>query len=51
MGWVEAPPEPEYAEEDYVDYEDGAGSDAEASAEPSEEAVDLAAAEGEARDA
>jgi N utilization substance protein A len=53
MGWVEAPPEPEYAEEDYVEYEDGAESDAEAeaSAEPSEDAVDLAAAEGEARDA
>ena len=48
MGWVEAPPEPDYAEDDFADYEEGAE---EVEGEPSEDAVELAAAEGEARDA
>ncbi|MBI1404697.1 MAG: transcription termination/antitermination protein NusA [Caulobacter sp.] len=62
MGWVEAPPEPEYAEEDYVDGEgeyEGEGGEYDADAgeavqgeQPEDaEALDLAEAEGEARDA
>ncbi|MBX3480838.1 MAG: transcription termination/antitermination protein NusA [Caulobacter sp.] len=58
MGWVEAPPEPEYAEEDYVDGEyegeEGeydAGEAVEGEQPEDAEAFDLAEAEGEARDA
>jgi transcription termination/antitermination protein NusA len=57
MGWVEAPPEPEYAEEDYAEGEYESEEDAvfgevvEGEQPESAEAVDLAEAEGEARDA
>jgi N utilization substance protein A len=51
MGWVEAPPEPDYVEDEFAEYEEEAEGGEEAEAEPSEDAVDLAAAEGEARDA
>jgi N utilization substance protein A len=45
MGWIEAPPEPEYEEPEYVE-----GDEAEAGLENPED-YDLAAAEGEAQDA
>jgi|SRR5215217_7489584 len=45
MGWVEAPPEPEYIEEEFVE-----GDEAEAGVENPED-YDLAVAEGEAEDA
>ncbi len=45
MGWVEAPPEPEYVEEEFVE-----GDEAEAGLENPED-YDLAVAEGEAEDA
>jgi len=45
MGWIEAPPEPEYEEPEYIE-----GDEAEAGLENPED-YDLAAAEGEARDA
>jgi len=45
MGWVEAPPEPEYVEEEFIE-----GDEAEAGIENLED-YDLAVAEGEARDA
>ena len=54
MGWVEAPPEPEYEEEYYEEGEQGAEyAEAEVEGEQPEasEEVALAEAEGEARDA
>ncbi len=62
MGWVEAPPEPEYIEEEYYEGEEGveyaeAAPEGEAEGEiegeqpESAEELDLAVAEGEARDA
>ncbi|MFN3859041.1 MAG: transcription termination factor NusA [Caulobacter sp.] len=53
MGWVEAPPEPEYAEEETYEgdeYDAAAAEDAAETPESGEE-YDLAVAEGEARDA
>jgi hypothetical protein len=47
MGWVEAPPEEEFSEED-IDVQDG---DLSSEAEPHEDALEHAEAEGEARDA
>jgi N utilization substance protein A len=55
MGWVEAPPEPEYVEEDYYEGEEGEyveGAEAAEGEQPeSGEELALAEAEGEARDA
>ena len=52
MGWVEAPPEPEYAEEEYYEGEEGEYAEGEQpQAAPEGEEFDLAVAEGEARDA
>ena len=51
MGWVEAPPEPEYAEEEYYEGEEGDYVDGEGEQPEAGEEVALAEAEGEARDA
>jgi N utilization substance protein A len=50
MGWVEAPPEPEY-EEEYYEEEGGEYAEAEGEQPEASEEVALAEAEGEARDA
>jgi len=50
MGWVEAPPEPEYVEEDVFEGEEPLGDEAEAGIDNPED-YNLAVAEGEAEDA